>query len=328
MKTLRIFLIGLVITLFAFYGCKKEDPLRTVNPPLPTAWKNLKESTMEKFIQRKTINIDNYSVIFNSKKGVVLTIYTYCLEFEDGTPINQNGQIELEYIEIFDKSSMLLTNKPTMGHSGDGNKRLLETGGAFYINATQGGKKIVSPCNNFMALVVPKALTVDVPDMSLWYGVIDEDENLTWVEENEESIDRKNGVFGEGSSYYVNFGNFGWTNIDRFVNFDGKKTIILVTPPEGFNHKNSAVYVSVDGEGLNLLAQLDVFTKEGCFSEHYGYLPVGLDIHLIFVSENDGQWLYGIKGVKIEDGKIYAFTDDDLKTGTEAQLVAAINAIQ
>ena len=330
MKTVKSFLVGLVIASLALYSCGEdkflEEP-RIVVPPSSAAWDNLRESVMEKFTQRDTMDIDSYSVRFTSKKGVRLTIYTHCLTFEDGTSIDQNGQIELEYVEIFDKSSMVLTNKPTMGHNGDGNKRLLETGGEFYVNVTQGGKKVVATCSGFMNLIVPKSLTTDADDMTLWNGVIDENGNLTWIEEDEED-QKRDGVWGEGASYFVNFGNFGWTNIDRFINFEGKKTVLLVTPPAGFNHENSAVYVSVDGEGQNLLAQLDVFTEEGHFSEHYGYLPVGLDIHLIFVSESNGRWLYGIKGVKIEEDKIYRFTDDDLTTGTEAALVADINAIQ
>ena len=333
MKTVKFFLIGLVITSFAFYSCSNENHSRVVNPPSVAAWNNLKASAFEKFVQRDTIGINYSSINFVSEKGVSLTISTYCLEFEDGTPIDQNGQIELEYVEIFDKGSMAITNKPTMGHNGDGNKRLLETGGEFYVNATQDGKKLVATCNYpFMHLVVPVALTTDAPDMSLWSGVIDSDGNLTWVEEDNNAGGTagqgEGGVRGDGVNYYVNFGNFGWTNIDRFYSFDGEKTTILVTPPAGYNHKNSAVYVSVDGEGMNQLAQLDMFTEEGCFSEHYGYLPIGLDIHLIFVSENNGQWVYGIKGVKIEKDKIYKFTDGDLITGTEAQLIAAINAIQ
>ena len=327
MKTVKFFLIGLVTILFTAYGCDSDTWVRTISPPTPAEWEDFKSSVLENFVQRETIDINSYMVEFMSNKGVKLTIYTNCLTFEDGSAIDQNGQIELEFIEIFDRSTMLLTNKPTMGHSGDGNKQLLETGGEFFVDIKQDGKKMIATCSIFMNLLVPKGLTTDESDMSLWSGVIDEDGNLTWVEENNRGDQEGGGVGGEGASYFVYFGKFGWTNIDRFISFIGEKFPILVAPPHGFDHKNCAIYVSVDGEGLNLLAQLDVFTLEGFFSEHYGSLPIGLDIHLIFVSEKDGKWLYGIKGVKVEKDKTFSFTDDDLKTGTEAELVTAVNAL-
>jgi len=330
MKSVKFFLIGLMVAQFAFYSCnKKDDDTLGLNPPSPAAWEAFRESALEGFTQRATLDISSGVVSFQSEKGVALTIYTSCLAFEDGSAIDQDGQVELEYVEIFDRSTMLLTNKPTMGHNGDGNKRLLETGGAFYVNVTQGGKKVVSTCYTFMNLTVPKALTTDSP-MTLWNGAIDENGNLTWVEEGNNDnwdVDKPGGVENWDLDYYATFGNFGWTNIDRFWDFEGETTIIRVAPPTGFNYKNSAIYVSVDGEGENLLAQLDTF-KDGYFSEHYGYLPVGLNIHLIFVSEENGQWLYAIKGVKIEKDKAYSFTNEDLKTGTKAQLTAAIKAIQ
>ena len=330
MKKVKFFLIGLMVAQFAFYSCdKKDDEPQGINPPSPAAWEALKESALEDFIQRSTIDINLNSIQFESEKGVILSIATGCLQFEDGSPIDQNGQLELEYIEIFDRSTMLLANKPTMGHNGDGNKKLLETGGAFYVSVTQGGKKVVSGCTAFIYLSVPAALTTDVadPPMTLWNGVIDDNGDLTWEENNRTDLDIQGGVGLEGDMYYATFENFGWTNIDRFFDFEGETTVIRVAPPTGFDYKNSAIYVSIDGEGENLLAQLDTF-KDGYFSEHYGYLPVGLNIHLIFVSENNGQWLYAIKGIKIEKDKTYSFTNEDLKTGTKAQLTAAIKAIQ
>jgi hypothetical protein len=328
MKTVKFFLIGFGAILFAFQiqSCENGPLSGVVYPPTPTEWEDLRASALDKFIQRETIDIISNTATFVSDTGVTLSIYTYCLVLEDGTPIDQTGQLDLEYIEVFDKSSMVLTNKPTMGHSGDGNKRLLETGGEFYVNITQGGKKIVATCSSFMSLMVPKALTTDESDMSLWNGVIDENGNLTWVEEdiNQE----QGGVFKEGANYYVSFGKFGWTNIDRFVSFLGEKAAILVAPPIGFDHKNCAVYVSVDGEGSNSLAQLDVVTPKGYFSEHYGYLPIGIDIHLIFVSVQNGKWLYAIKGVKTEKDKVFNITEEELKTGVEADLVADVNALQ
>jgi len=47
-----------------------------------------------------------------------------------------------------------------------------------------------------------------------------------------------------------------------------------------------------------------------------------------FATEEGGQWRYAIKGVTVAAGDDYTFTLAETTVGTEAQLVAAINAIQ
>ncbi|MCK0145496.1 hypothetical protein MWU78_07570 [Arenibacter sp. F26102] len=95
--------------------------------------------------------------------------------------------------------------------------------------------------------------------------------------------------------------------------------------PEGFNDENSAVYISYDGEP-NALAFLDKYDEDlELFTEHYGQIPIGLEAHVIFVSEDNGNWLYAIKAVTIiADGTI-SFNLSDTATASDAQLRALIN---
>ena len=183
-----------------------------------------------------------------------------------------------------------------------------------------------------MNLIVPTALTDGLDNaMTLWNGIIDEKGELAW-KENKPNADGtgggKGGVQGEGTNYYVTFGNFGWTNVDRFYSDPRPKTTLLVAAPTGYNNNNSAVYLSYDGEGNNALAKLDTYTPAGLFSEHYGQIPIGLKCHVIFATESNGQWRYAIKAVTVAANDVYTFTLAETTVGTEAQLVAAINAIQ
>ena len=87
--------------------------------------------------------------------------------------------------------------------------------------------------------------------------------------------------------------------------------------------------MSYDGEGQNALAKLDTYDSvTGLFSEHYGQIPIGLECHVIFATEDNGQWRYAIKGVTVAANDSYTFTLAETMLGTEAQLIAAINAIQ
>ena len=97
--------------------------------------------------------------------------------------------------------------------------------------------------------------------------------------------------------------------------------------PSGYDDQNCAVYLHYDGEGSSL-ANLDTFNSTtGQFSEHYGQVPIGLACHIIFASEDNGQWRYGIKAVNITANAVYNFTLSETNLGTEAQLIAAINAL-
>ncbi|MEO8933353.1 MAG: hypothetical protein ABI295_03525, partial [Xanthomarina sp.] len=134
-----------------------------------------------------------------------------------------------------------------------------------------------------------------------------------------------NGVVVQNSSYFVIFDNFGWTNIDRFYNDPRPKTTINIAVPTGYNHMNSGVYLSYDGEDTGL-AQLDTYDPiTGLFSEHYGQIPIGLNCHLIFVTEADGNWRYAIKAVTIAEDGSSTFSLSETSVVTESELILQIN---
>ncbi|OXB01451.1 hypothetical protein B0A75_07785 [Flavobacterium oncorhynchi] len=321
--------IGLLfLLLISFVSCDTSDgeDQNIILPPTAAAFKSISEKGLKKNTQNFTITAGTGVVTLTSAKGVKLTLNGDCLT-KNGNPVT--GQVDIEYVELFDKGNMLISNKPTMGVMPDGKKNLLISGGEFFIKATQGGVELKTSC--YMNLIVPTALTNGLDNaMTLWNGVIDERGELTWEQPkpNADGTGGKGGVQGEGANYYVTFGKFGWTNVDRFYSDPRPKTTLLVKAPEGYNNENSAVYLSYDGEGTNALAKLDTYTSAGLFSEHYGQIPIGLKCHVIFATEANGQWRYAIKAVTVAANDVYTFTLAETTVGTEAQLVAAINAIQ
>ena len=321
--------IGLLfLLLISFVSCDTSDgdDQNIILPPTASAFKSISEKGLKKNTQNFTITAGTGVVTLTSAKGVKLTLNGDCLT-KNGNPVT--GQVDIEYVELFDKGNMLISNKPTMGVMPDGKKNLLISGGEFFIKATQGGVELKTSC--YMNLVVPTALTNGLDNaMILWDGVIDERGELAWEQPkpNADGTGGKGGVQGEGANYYVTFGKFGWTNVDRFYSDPRPKTTLLVKAPEGYNNENSAVYLSYDGEGTNALAKLDTYTSAGLFSEHYGQIPIGLKCHVIFATEANGQWRYAIKAVTVAANDVYTFTLAETTVGTEAQLVAAINAIQ
>jgi hypothetical protein len=313
--------IGLLLfAITTLVSCENSDgDDNLILPPTAAAFKGITEKGIKKNTQNFTVTPVSGIITFTSAKGVKVNINASCLT-KNGAAVT--GAVDIEYIELFDKGNMLITNKPTMGVMADGNKNLLISGGEFYIKATQGGVALQTTCTMNM-------IGVD-NTMTLWNGTLDEKDELVWREAkaNADGTNGKGGVQGEGTNYYVTFGNFGWTNVDRFYSDPRPKTTLLVDIPDGYDNNNSAVYLSYDGEGTNALAKLDTYTAAGLFSEHYGQIPIGLACHVIFATEDNGQWRYAIKGVTVAAGDVYTFTLAETTVGTEAQLVAAINAIQ
>lgn len=317
--------IGLsFLATITLISCENER-LDSILFPSASDFMLIKENGLENSTQNFTETAGNGSIKLTSAKGVTISINGNCLT-KNGNLVT--GVIEIEFIELFDKGSMLVTNKPTMGIMPNGGHNLLISGGEFFIKATQGGVELATTCN--INLIVPASLTNGIdPEMLLWNGLINQDGELAWEQERDPAGENgKDGIFAEGNNYYVSFGNFGWTNVDKFYSDPRPRTTILVAVPTGYDNTNSAIYLSYDGEGQNALAKLDTYTAAGLFSEHYGQIPIGLKCHVIFATEDNGQWRYAIKAVTVAANDVYTFTLAETKIGTEAQLIAEINAIQ
>ena len=322
-KPLFVMLFALTLT---FMSCDSNDDNDAANtPPTAQEFKAIRQIALDNLTQNFQINVANGLTTWTSAKGVELDMNPACLTL-NGNAVT--GLIDVEYVEIFDGGEMLVTNKTTMGKLPNGDMAMIITGGAFYINATQNGQQLALGCG--MNLRIPANLTAPDPNMILWDGTINEAGDLIW-EVQDNPATGQGGVFLEGTGanpiYYAFFSSFGWTNVDRFYNHTGPKTQILASVPSGYDYENSAVYLHYDGEG-NALAKLDTYdVTTKLFSEHYGQIPVGLACHIIFASEDNGQWRYAIKSVTISENAVYSFTLSETTVGSEAQLTAAINAL-
>lgn len=334
---IRHLLLSAVMMLGIFISCDYEKPellpvrVKPITPEVPEStpntptsqeFKALYSQALEDSRQEFTFDTSQSTVTLTSAKGVTLTLYPACLT-KNGNPVT--GEVKVEYVELFNRGNMLTTNKTTMGLMPDGKKGLLISGGEFYINATQGGVQLEMTCG--MQLMVPTALTGGGDTgMSLWTGILDQDGNLTW-DEDENSQGQERGVFVEGNNYYCYFDHFGWTNVDRFYSDPRPKTTIYVDVPDGYDNTNCAVFLAYAGE-TNALALLDTYDEDTeLFSEHYGLIPIGLECYVIFVSEDDGDWTYAIKHVTITADHVIVIDDAELATISQQDLIDAIDAL-
>ena len=126
---------------------------------------------------------------FESINGSLLNINCLSLNQE---PVN--GEVELTYIELFDKKDMVTTNKPLMGRMENGDKAALVTGGEFFIEVKKDGEP-VDPVQGCPIRLQVSSMHTGGPDqdMILWEGIIDENGDLTW-----DTLDNANGIIKMG----------------------------------------------------------------------------------------------------------------------------------
>jgi hypothetical protein len=316
-----------VLATLTLVSCSNDDNNNSQIPATATEFASIRQTALDNLTQSFQFNAEEGLHIFTTAKGVQFKIDGSCLTL-GGNPVT--GQVDIKYVEIFDGGDMITTDKTTMGQLPNGDMAMLVSGGEFYINATKNGQQLDITCP--MQLIIPATLTGGLdPQMTLWTGTKDDEGNTDWEEQDQNPAGTQGGVFGEGqganAAYFAFLNDFGWTNVDRFYSDPNPKTMILAGAPTGYNFQNSAIYLHYDGLGSSL-AKLDTYNSTtSLFSEHYGQIPIGMAVHIIFVTEDNGQFRYAIKAVTITADAVYNFTLPETTVGSQAQLTAAINAL-
>jgi hypothetical protein len=287
----------------------------------------LQDDAFEALIQRFTVSADN-PINIVGEGGTELVIGPHQLRTSSGEMVV--GDVEIEFIEVFDRAGMLASDMPSQGRLPNGDVAQLISGGEHYVNATQNGEDLELAGSMWMQVTTETTGGTD-SEMTLFRP---EAEGGPWVEEepNPEAfgIGRAPGADGKGivDTYWLTSGDFGWTNIDKWYNDPRPKTEIQVEVPEGFGPDNCGIYMAYAGEG-SALARFDTWDENTQrFGEHYGLIPIGLDVHVIFVTESDGEWKYAIQSQTIVDNHLTVFdSPESYTTGDMDDLSAAINAL-
>ncbi len=300
--------VGLLV-LVLFASCIDNNDSEVFEPQpdgeaLAARFENNRENAMQEF----TLDASTGGVI-TGEQGSKVTFQPNSFGL-NGTPVT--GNVTVKLIEIYDKASMLLKDKSTQGRRANGDKEALKSAGEFFIEAKQGTNDL-----ELLQMATVTSRPVDFSDLDGGMRVFRGDEtNGDWVEadENEDGINDDveirdgQGADGEYATYNYDIGDFGWTNLDRWYSFTGPKTVLFIDVPDGFNQDNSAVYLSYDGEPT-ALARMDTWNSSlEMFTEHYGLIPIGQEVHIIMVAEIDGQLNYAIQGTTIVDGHIEVIT--------------------
>jgi hypothetical protein len=316
--------VGISLLVFVTSCNPKED----IQPTLPdgAALNQRFDDNKANAVQEFTIDASVGGVITGTQ-GTKVTFPPNSFGL-NGTPVT--GNVTVKLIEIYDKASMLLKDKSTLGMHANGDKEALKSAGEFFINAEQDTNNL-----ELLEMASVESRPVDFADLDGGMQVFrgDDATNGDWVEADEDGDGEKDnpqikdggGANGVSATYNYDIGDFGWTNLDRWYSFTGPKTQLYIDVPDGFDQNNCAVYLSYDGEPT-ALARMDIWdTSLQMFTEHYGMIPIGQQVHIIMVAEINGQLNYAIQGTIIVDQDVEVITS--LSPITQPALEALINGL-
>jgi len=267
-----------------------------------------------------------------SQSGVQICVETDCFEL-NGAPLN-GGDISINYIEIFDQGSMVVTNKTTCDlNTGE----MLLSGGEFFIEAFQDGLplSISANCGSGGVLNINPDLSGGIDfNMIGWSGSIDADGNLNWTPNliNGDTINVVNcnlNDFPIGNQteciYSLPFIN-GWNNCDVFVSWPSPKTTVTVNTPSEYTGSTSKVFVLYAGEDGGVV----YFPYDGnnSFVSYNETIPVGLDIHILLVAGlSNGTFSYAIESTTVSENLVVNFSEEDLQIATVSQMEDLVNLL-
>lgn len=280
-KSLILAVIAIGISVVS---CKK-DPIDSNDPdPIDT---NVNERFSD-FLKSKeqTFSVDaNSSLVISGVQGT--KIYFSGNNFADWSGNPLSGNVDVKLIEIYKKSSMILTKKVTMALV-NGLYKPLVSGGEFFIEITQNGQKvnIVNP-----VYVTTKSGETFNLSMAYFDGEVDEVGDVTWLADTTTVT-----VGTDSSDYYYTFpfdNNVSWINCDYFFNNPSPQTGVIVDVPDKCTSTNTQVFVVFANE--NAVTQLYDLSNGTFSTGSYYTLPTGMDVYFVVVMDDGGQLKYAVQ---------------------------------
>ncbi len=300
------FLVPVLCSMLLFSACDKKsgDDDQTI-PTSPEKFQQLTEAGFRSLIETKDFDASDTSFLFISRNGTRVHINGSCLR-KNGQPLS--GQVTLEFYEAFNTNDMLIANKATMGRNSGGELEPMKTGGQFYINVKQNGEPLSITCR--IKVEAYTLLTGNFNDqMVAWDGFFTEG-NLVWEPATTWMV-----TMGEqGRTYDMQFPGFGWFNCDKLYNDPRPKTPLTIQVPAAYADA-SVVYAIIRGEphSLGLAA--------------YGVWPVGIELYLIFVTEENGKYKWLSREITVTNGHTESFDPNQGTIGTKAELTTFLNTL-
>jgi hypothetical protein len=309
------FLLALVsAACLTFTGCKKSND---ESPAPATTIKDFFAKTEVKS-QTFTINTNNNQSSITGDQGTKVTFPKNAFTTSDGTPVT--GTVSIELKEIYDKSDMVLSDRPTMS---DG--KLLISGGEIFIRATANGQELQLETNTNILIELAQTTDVDTT-MGLFTGSVD-DSSFNWTPIDIDTTAARNdslwyvsdpGFYYDPTHYVFTIATLGWINCDRF---NPQETTYMHVTCNGAPTP-SATKVYLIFKNLNSVAQLNY---EWGANKFYSVMaPIGEEVTVVAFGIKDGNEYFAKKDITITNDLNISM---DLTQSSSEEITAALKGL-
>lgn len=194
-------------------------------PPQPSKYRNLQAFFIMNGASTQQFLIDaDRPAIIKGKQGLVIFLAAHSFINVAHQPVT--GKIIIRIKELFSKSDMVLTDRPSTAQN-----RLLASGGAFFISATQRNLplQLVRPAE----VILPISEKVSNPSiMQVFRGSRSKSDPFTdkprfdWKKSEKSSI--KIGVYKKTKMFKLTLNELNWINCDHFFRSDVASSMFTV----------------------------------------------------------------------------------------------------
>lgn len=308
MKKLSLLLLAIPVLIIS--AClKNENELHTGSYPEIADFISSKSPAPQFFM----IDAASNSII-DGAKGTHLEFPGGSFTQTDGSYVN--GEIQIELIEIFSNADMIYS-----GIFPVSNGAILNSGGEFFIGASQNGEELIlAPGAAYLATFPAQAYDAA---MGLFVGS-QTDNGINWL--------FKPGYIADSMSYYdfmtynelndtysVLCDTIGYENCDAFADMPVVNCKLKINGAIGLSNLNTVVFAILDD--ANSVVPL-AYPEE---ANTCNFSDIGsTDMHILVTTVKFGYLYYGILAVHPEEGITYSI---DIATTTEELLDAAILAL-
>ncbi|MDF2455401.1 MAG: hypothetical protein K0R51_1394 [Cytophagaceae bacterium] len=317
MKNSHFLLALLAATCLVLASCKKNEE----ESPTPS-------TTIQDFFEKYEVkeqafivNIDHDKATITGEQGTTVTFPKSAFHTKDGLPAT--GEISIQLTEIYDKSDMVLSDRPT---TSDGT--LLLSGGEIFISALINGDTLQLADRTAILIELP-ASSVD-KEMQLFTGAIDNNNPFNWTPLKTNlnqtaptgtswSRDSVSTFYEDASKYIFSVTKLGWINCDRFYSIPNKTKIDVSFTNRGEMDQTTAYLVF---KNINSVARFYERSSDGVLRS--GEIPIGETVTIVAFSLKNGKEHFGLKEITTSENLNVVI---DLTEGSEDEIRTALEVL-
>jgi len=238
-------LIALLAICLWITACQKEHSIVKQETPVTNLWAQLEAK--QPAPQRFTVSGNLPSQVWG-QKGTRLKVPANAFVTASGAAVT--GNVNLELKEIYQVSDIILNNKFTQS-----GRMPIESGGMFFIRATQGGQELRLAPGVTLQAALPTTDTL--PGMQVFTGTNFDTAGQSFFSWQPAANPAVNNVTFNSDSvaaqqYLMQFGMLGWINCDRFINEPLHEARVKISNAEANEWVNVVVYF----DGMRSVSQL------------------------------------------------------------------------